>query len=243
MKIIKTKAINSTNLFLKEMLEESFLENFTVVTAEYQTSGKGQMHTKWLSEPGKNLMFSVYCKFSNLLLSEQRFLNFAVSVSIFRTLDELGVPNLAIKWPNDIMVGKYKICGTLIENITKANMIKESIIGIGINVNQEKFSEDLSQASSIKNILNKEIDLETLLNSTLQYVKESIGHLKAKNYKFLEDFYLRVLYKKNIPTMFKDRRNVLFLAKIIGVNANGKLLLELDDETLKEFGLKEVSFA
>ncbi|CAL2093468.1 biotin--[acetyl-CoA-carboxylase] ligase [Tenacibaculum sp. 190524A05c] len=244
MQIIKLNATDSTNSFLKDLSVDSKLNDFTVVVAEKQTSGRGQMNTVWVSEPSKNLMFSVYAQFTNLNIQNQTFLNFAVAISMFELLDKLNVPKLAVKWPNDIMSEKKKICGILIENVLKGSNINASIIGIGLNVNQSSFPEFLPDASSLKMILGKEFDLDKVLNQFLEALKFNLNLLKKERFQELEEKYLNVLYKKNIPSMFKDTKNVLFMGKIIGVNTNnGKLQIELSDETIQEFALKEVSFA
>lgn len=242
LKIIKLNAIGSTNSFLKEMVQNKVVENFTTVITHQQTAGRGQIQTKWVSEPNKNLTFSVFCTLNNLPISEQKYLNFAVSVSVFEAVNMLKVPKLAIKWPNDILSEKQKICGVLIENSLKGSKIVHSIIGIGLNVNQEIFPDDVPNASSIKNILKKETDLDDLLNLILKQLQENIKLLNEKQYSVLEEKYLSVLYKRNIPSMFKNSREEMFMGKIIGISSEGKLQIELDDETIKEFGLKEVSF-
>ena len=93
-------------------------------------------------------------------------------------------------------------------------------------------------------ILAKEFNLEVLLNKFIEKLQYYINLLKNEDYDLLEELYLNVLYKKNIPSMFRTTEDVLFMGKIIGVNtSNGKLQIELSDETVKEFALKEVSFA
>ncbi|WP_299159706.1 biotin--[acetyl-CoA-carboxylase] ligase [uncultured Tenacibaculum sp.] len=243
MKIIKLDAIDSTNSFLKDMAVNSSIEDFTIVVAENQTSGRGQMNSKWKVESGKSLTFSVFCEWEELLVTDQKSLNFSVALSVFDALNSLGLTGLSIKWPNDILSGNKKIAGILIENALKTNKINSSIIGIGINVNQDIFPVDLPNASSLKVILNKEIDLDFLLDKVIVNLKEKIEILRRKDYSFLEKKYLEVLYKKNVPSMFKNKQNILFMGKIIGVSNNGKLQIELENETVKEFDLKEVSFA
>ncbi|WP_272150336.1 biotin--[acetyl-CoA-carboxylase] ligase [Tenacibaculum aiptasiae] len=242
MKIIKLDAIDSTNSFLKEMAENSIVEDFTVVVAKSQTSGRGQMNAKWEVKSGKNLTFSVFCEFRDLQIINQKSLSYSVSLSVFEVLNRLKLPKLSVKWPNDIMSGNKKIAGVLIENVLKGKEISSSIIGIGINVNQDSFPINLPNASSLKKILNKEFDLDLLLNEIILSLQEKNEILKKKEYSFLEKEYLKVLYKKNVPSMFKDKQNILFMGKIIGVSSTGKLQIELEDETVKEFNLKEVSF-
>lgn len=243
MKIIKLDAIDSTNSFLKDMAVKVSLDDFTVVVAKTQTSGRGQMNANWESDSGKNLTFSVFIKFPNLLIADYKYLNHCVSLSVYDAVKYLKLPRLAIKWPNDIMSENKKIAGILIENTLNATKINSSIIGIGLNVNQNYFSDNLPNASSLKIILGKNIDLDILLNKIVLKLKDKINLLNKKEYLFLEKEYLNVLYKKNVPSMFKTNQNILFMGKIIGVSNVGNLQIELENETIKEFGIKDVSFA
>jgi BirA family transcriptional regulator, biotin operon repressor / biotin---[acetyl-CoA-carboxylase] ligase len=243
MKKIKLTAIDSTNTFLKNMVSKVVVDDFTVVVAKTQTKGRGQMNSEWVVEEGKNLTFSVFSGFVGLKVENHKYLNFCVSLSVFQVLEALELPNLAIKWPNDILSGNKKLGGILIENTLKGSNIVSSVIGIGINVNQDSFPENLPNASSVKKILGREFDLDVLLENILKNLKEYFNLLEKKEYNLLEEAYLKVLYKKNVPTMFKKSQNILFMGKIIGVSKSGNLQIELENETIQEFGLKEVSFA
>jgi BirA family biotin operon repressor/biotin-[acetyl-CoA-carboxylase] ligase len=243
LKIIKLNAIDSTNSFLKELAQNSHVENYTVVITNNQTNGRGQQHNLWLTKPFKNLTFSVFVNHLKLDLQHKKYLNFAISLAIFDVLYHQNIKNLSIKWPNDILSGNKKICGILIETTLKGSEIKNSIIGIGLNVNQEKFHEEIKNVTSLKNITQKDFDLEVLLNELVEKIKEKISMILSKQYAVLEKNYLNVLYKKNIPTMFKDSNDVLFMGIIKGISINGNLLIELEDETIKELGIKEVSLA
>ena len=141
MKIIKLSAIDSTNSFLKEMASGSVVENFTVVVTENQVKGRGQQGSTWESETGKNLIFSVFVAFNSLNISDKKYLNYAVSLAVFEVLQKENIPRIAIKWPNDILSAKLKICGILIENIVKSNKLQGSVIGFGLNVNQKYFRD------------------------------------------------------------------------------------------------------
>ncbi|PQJ82458.1 biotin--[acetyl-CoA-carboxylase] ligase [Polaribacter glomeratus] len=242
MKIIKLNATNSTNSFLKELGQNSALENFTVVVTGEQKKGRGQQESKWISEPFKNLTFSVFTNDFDLEIRHQKYLNFAISLGVFNTLAHHKIPNLSIKWPNDILSANKKICGILIENNIKGTKINSSIIGIGLNVNQEKFPDTIKNVSSLKITSNLEFDLDRLLIEIVENLKKTIHLLSLKEYLKLETDYLTALYKNKIPSMFKDKDGILFMGKIIGVSNYGNLQVELEDETTREFGVKEISF-
>ena len=241
MKIIKLNAIDSTNSFLKDLSQDSALENFTVVVAKKQTEGRGQHNSNWLSEAHKNLTFSTFIKFNNLKITDRKYLNFAISLAIKNVLISLDLKKIAIKWPNDIMSANKKICGILIENTFKGDKIKNSIIGIGLNVNQEDFPIHLKNATSLKLETSKSYDLDDILNKILIEIQNNISLLNSKEYNLLEKEYLDVLYKKNIPTMFKNSRDEIFMGLIFGISTNGNLQIQLEDDSIKEFGIKEIS--
>jgi len=130
MKIVKLNAINSTNTFLKDMVRSSTVENFTVVVTDHQTNGKGQFENVWSSEKGKNLTFSMLCKFSALEVHNSFYLNCAVSLAIYNVVNRTIKNKLKIKWPNDILSLNKKLCGILIENTVSSGQIQHAIIGI-----------------------------------------------------------------------------------------------------------------
>jgi BirA family transcriptional regulator, biotin operon repressor / biotin---[acetyl-CoA-carboxylase] ligase len=243
LKRIKLDAIDSTNSFLKELARNSALENFTTVTTNHQKKGRGQQASSWVSEKGKNLTFSTFVSFLSLELKRQRYLNFAISLAVLETLNNFNVSNLRIKWPNDILVGDHKIAGILIENSIYNSQIQSSIIGIGLNVNQETFASFHRKATSLKICMQKEFDLELVLQSILESLVRAIALLNEGSFDLLEQQYLHYLYKKNVPTTFKNSKNILFMGMIQGVSSEGKLQILLENSTVKEFGIKEVSFA
>ncbi|PWG06428.1 biotin--[acetyl-CoA-carboxylase] ligase [Polaribacter aquimarinus] len=242
MKIIKLNAIDSTNSFLKDLAQNSTLENYTVAITEDQTKGRGQQESKWVTAPLKNLTFSIFVKFNKLRINQKRYLNFAISLAIYDALLEKKIDKISIKWPNDIMAANKKICGILIENTFIGDRIKNSITGIGLNVNQEIFPEYLKNVTSLKLEKGFDFNLNNLLNDILIKIQEKIKLLENNEFDLLENSYLNVLYKKNIPTMFKNCQNEIFIGIIYGISTDGKLQIQLEDDSIKEFGIKEVSF-
>ena len=242
MKIIKLSAIDSTNSFLKELVASSAVENFTVVATDSQSKGRGQQGSSWVSESFKNLIFSVFVTFKDFSIIDKKYLNFAVSLAVFDALKEENIPAVSIKWPNDILSGNKKICGVLIENSLKGSEISSSIIGIGLNVNQTSFPLSLNKASSLKLLTARDFQLAPLLECIVLKLKAKVALLNAKEFQTLEVDYLNVLHKKNIPTMFKNSQDALFMGIICGISQEGKLQIALEDESIQEFGIKEVSF-
>ena len=244
MKLIKLDAINSTNSFLKDLAHNSALQEFTVVVTDHQTSGRGQFNNFWESEPYKNLIISIFTPLKKILIKDQAFLNFAVSVAIYEVLFSLSIPKLSIKWPNDILSDNQKICGILIETTFSQHHIKNSIIGIGLNVNQEHFSKTLTNASSLKKIMKKEFDLKSLMNSVIESIQSKISLIEKGDYDTIYKQYHAALYKKGIPTTFIDTTTNLFFTGIItGVNPKGYLQIQKEDDSIANYDIKEISFA
>ncbi|WP_417357134.1 biotin--[acetyl-CoA-carboxylase] ligase [Flavobacterium sp.] len=238
MNIIKLSAIASTNDYLKSLSTTQYLENFTIVVAEHQTAGKGQMGSKWDVQPGKNLTFSVLVKDLLLGINEIFNLNAAVAVSIIEALEENNVKELAIKWPNDILAGNKKIGGVLIENSIKNNGEIFSVVGIGLNVNQTDF-EGLPKASSIALVTGYDQDKTALLRGVVENLKRNVAALLHKNAAPIWAKYHKKLYKKGVPMPF-EKDGQRFMGIIQDVNSSGNLLLLLEDDTVAEFKIKEL---
>ncbi|MBS9463208.1 biotin--[acetyl-CoA-carboxylase] ligase [Flagellimonas sp. 389] len=240
MQILKLDATDSTNLHLKRLLLSEDLEDYTTIVAKKQLKGRGQMGTVWQSEEGKNLTFSVLKNHGFLDVNDQFILNICVSLSIYDVVQGLSLPDLKVKWPNDIMSGSSKICGILIENVLKGLAIKNSIIGVGLNVNQTSF-ENLDKVASLKSISGKLFDLDELLNKILESFKFYFLELeKEKNTEMISQ-YEQLLFRKDKPSTFRDTTNTMFMGFIRGVSTDGKLVVELEDNILKTFGLKEIT--
>lgn len=240
MPIIKLDATDSTNAYLKKLIASSSSQDFTVVVAKNQLKGRGQMGTQWMSEEGKNLTFSVL-KQNNDLSSDNTFLlNIIVSLAIFNCLNNLRVPDLKIKWPNDILSGTFKICGILIENIISGNKMKSSVIGIGLNTNQT-FFHNVPNASSLKLLLGKTFDLDELLEALLNSLEATFQSVQKTGIEKLWEVYSENLFRKDKPSTFEDSNKKKFMGFIRGVSLEGKLIIALEDDIKKEFGFKEVT--
>lgn len=240
MQIIKLNATDSTNRYLKSLMNDETLDDYTVVVTKNQQSGRGQLGTVWESEPGKNLTFSVLKKTNTLSIPNLFMLNICVSLAVYRALIRFGVPDIMIKWPNDILSGSSKICGILIENILAGNRINSSVIGIGLNVNQTVFNS-LPKVSSLKLLLGKNIDLDSVLITLLNELKEVFGQYEQEGFKELEQLYTQLLFRKDKPSTFKSKDGEMFMGFIRGVSKEGKLIVALEDDVIREFNLKELN--
>ena len=238
MHIIKLDATGSTNAVLKELWQDGQAKDWTVVWADYQHSGRGQKGTVWQSEPGKNLTFSVLKSFKNFDIQDQFLLNMAVSMAVFEALDSLGIPDLKLKWPNDILSGSRKICGILIENMVKASRVTAAIIGIGINVNQMEFGE-LKEAASLRSITGKDYELESLLNSNIGHLQTRLDDFKPLSRKKITREYHSILYRKDMVSSFIFPNGKKANGIIRGISERGELLVETEADT-RSFSMKEI---
>ncbi|MCI4442013.1 MAG: biotin--[acetyl-CoA-carboxylase] ligase [Lentimicrobium sp.] len=238
MKLIKLDAIDSTNEFLKGLSSNQILENFTVVTAESQTKGKGQMGSVWDSEPSKNLIMSVLVKDFIPNINQIFDVNIAVSVSIIQVLERLNIPELSIKWPNDIMSYNKKVGGILIENSIKSDGSINSIAGLGLNINQMNF-ENLPKASSLALICNTTFDKEEILLKIVEKLEQNIQSWNQNSDSFWNE-YTNKLFKIGIPMPFEDQNQQNFMGIIQGVSPIGKLEILLEDDSISEFDIKEI---
>jgi BirA family biotin operon repressor/biotin-[acetyl-CoA-carboxylase] ligase len=238
MKLIKLDAIDSTNEFLKSLSSQQEPENFTVVTAENQTKGKGQMGAVWSSEVGKNLIMSVLVK--DFLLNNEEFfnLNIIISLSVIKALEELNIPDLSIKWPNDIMSYNKKLGGILIENKLKSDGTIVSVVGLGLNVNQTNF-QNLPNASSLAVICNTEFNKEELVVLIVEKMKQKILLWNEQSAVFWDEYFNK-LFRKGVPMPFKSLDNQNFMGIIQGVSPIGKLQVLLEDDSVSEFEIKEI---
>jgi BirA family transcriptional regulator, biotin operon repressor / biotin---[acetyl-CoA-carboxylase] ligase len=238
MNIIKLSAINSTNDYLKELLATRYVENFTVITTENQTGGRGQMGTVWAVEAGKNLTFSLLVKDLLPTVNNIFSLNAGVAVAIAKALVSTGILGITIKWPNDILAGNKKLGGILIENSIKSDGEIFSVIGIGINVNQQNF-EGLPKATSLSLAVGRQLDKDAIMITILEEIKRAVSRLANKDEKGVWDDYHALLYKKSIPMPF-EKDGKTFMGIIESVTRNGVLRVRLEDESVAEYGIKEV---
>ena len=235
MQIIKLNAIDSTNRYLADYVSNIPLKDYAVVMAQYQSAGQGQRGSNWQSEKGKNLIISILKKNIKTKVQDQFEINMRISMAVLITLNTFGIPNLSVKWPNDILSDNKKISGVLIQLIVKKEIIKQAIIGIGINVNQTHFN-NLPQASSMKSITGTAFDIEALTTELMTQLKH---YFDVPNTNKLISEYESVLFRKNKPSSFVNPQGVSFLGTIQGVSKSGMLRVK-SEKAIEEFDLKSI---
>ena len=204
-----------------------------VVWADYQTAGKGQGTNSWESERGKNLLFSILYHPQDIPANRQFQISKAVSLAIADALGE-QIGDVSIKWPNDIYWRNAKIGGILIENRLMGQTIKDSIIGVGINVNQRQFHSDAPNPVSLWQIHGHETDRETLLRSILDRFSLYIN-------KDVKSRYVNMLYRRKGFHPYCDKDGA-FMAEFKDVEDDGHLVLSKENGQQCRYAFKEIQF-
>lgn len=242
MEIIDLEEVDSTNSYIMREVER--LDAPVMVTACSQTAGQGQRGNSWESAPGQNLTFSIFYRPEGLPPMAQFAMSEAVALSVVDFLAELGV-DAKVKWPNDIYVADSKICGILIRHSIMGASISYSVIGVGININQDEFLSDAPNPVSVKQLTGRTHDIP------LMYVR--IGDLIEKRLKLIEDADYRTrLHTEFMQKLWRgDGKDYPFIdcitgeritAAIAGIAPHGPMTLRLPDGTLRTYAFKEAAF-
>ena len=241
-KLIKyLSTCHSTNDIAVQMIQsENMVFEGTVIITDNQTAGRGQRGNSWEANTGENLTFSLILKPYFLKASDQFQLNVAVSMGVLDFLSEFIDENLKVKWSNDIYFRDKKMGGILIENSLKGYHIGQSIIGIGLNINQIEFSNE--RATSLRKITQNPLkyDLSNLLSKLLENIEKNYLKIKNNVYESLKNRYLSNLFRFEEYHYFR-RNGQQFLGKIIGIDETGKLGIETDGNVIY-FDFKDVEF-
>lgn len=232
---------HSTNDIAAELLQNPSTTEGTVVVTSHQTHGRGQRGNSWQAEPGKNLTFSLILKPLFVSAVSQFQLNIAVSLAVHDFLQFYLPSGLRIKWPNDVYWRDTKLGGILIESTIKGTQLTQSVVGIGLNINQMHFPPDL-RATSLRQAtsMEDEYNLEILLNALLESLEKRYLQLRAGNFVLLERYYLQNLYSFGEKQQFRSQ-NQIFTGVINGIDESGRLQIETGNE-IRSFGFKEIEF-
>ena len=233
-KVIHIDETSSTNGYFRE--NPCLSEANIVVVAEYQTAGRGCGSNTWESERGKNLTFSVLLHPTEIPADCQFRISEAVSVALCETLEQFFRP-VTIKWPNDIYVGDRKICGILIENQLRGRLISDSIVGIGLNVNQTEFRSDAPNPVSVAQITGHKEDREALLQTFFQRLSATMEWTPEA----LMEAYRQRLYRREGYHPFRDSQGA-FEGKVMNVLEDGRLVLLDVEGKARTYAFKEVQF-
>lgn len=239
-------SIDSTNSEARRRLPAN--AKMSVYAAKFQTAGRGQRGNKWSSAAGQNLTFSVLLNFTHpqmpdLAVRNQFLLSIASALSVSDLLRKLNIRN-TIKWPNDIYIGRRKVCGMLIENIVGNTGLEHSIIGIGLNLNQTEFPPELVNPTSVLVSSGLRTVPEHVLDDFLDIFSGFMPYLSdIEGINEIRNKYVSRLFGLGVSREYHDcLRNVDFTGTIKGISEEGLLLMEMPDKTVTNYSFKEVSY-
>ncbi len=238
--ITQFESLDSTNDYISELLKKNNIQEGFIVSTLLQTKGKGQKGNSWESENAKNLLMSVLLAPDFINASSQFYLNKIISLSVAEFIMEFTT-DVFIKWPNDIYVNSKKIAGILIENKIMGDAIKNSIIGIGININQEVFLSDAHNPISLKNITKVEYNINECLDKLCTYLNKWYDALRNDNYDLIDNTYMKMLMNYNVFSKYHYNGKDI-IAKITALSEYGMLILLLEDGSSITCDMKEIVF-
>ncbi len=238
--IIHIQETTSTNDYLQQKIKNELLEEGSVVVCDFQTQGRGAANNKWESEKDKNLLFSMLLCPDFVEIKKQFLISQVVSLGIVDYLNTIA-PQFTIKWPNDIYWQDKKVAGILIENNLRNDFLSESIIGIGLNVNQIFFLSNAPNPVSLKNITGFDYDLGIVLTDVQKSIFARYLQLLQGGTSRIQKDYKKAMYRNKGFYPYEDKNGV-FLAKIHQVKEEGFLVLETENKEKRQYAFKEVLF-
>lgn len=234
--------VTSTNDALAQLCRKKTAKEFSTIIAESQTAGKGQRGNSWESEPGKNLTFSTVLFPTGMKAHSQFMISILASLSVCETLNQY-TDGFSIKWPNDIYWQDKKIAGILIENELEGDEVVQSIIGIGLNINQETFFSSAPNPVSLKQIIKVDLDRTEILHRLLDHIMAYYGEIEQKTeiVMSLWGMYMLRQYRWGKIGRYKDKEGE-FDAEIARVEPDGHLVLKDMNGRLRKYIFKEVQY-
>lgn len=215
----------STNELAKHLIQQQILPTGSVITARFQSAGKGQHGKVWDSDDGMNLLCSYVIPQMFLAIENQVYLNMAVSMAVCSTIKHFCSEHVVkIKWPNDVYVNNKKAAGILIENIVQGDNWKYCIAGIGINVHQKSFEQLNATSITLEN--NTDITVEDVLKKLSEYMNTYVELVANSDCATLHLEYQKNLYKiGESVTLIADEAASPRSATLVGVDRYGKLVV------------------
>lgn len=230
--------VSSTNDVAKQLAEENLVKQGYVITADYQNTGRGQAGSGWESERGKNIICSLVLN-SNIPIEFQLYLNISMCLAVYDFVKQYcSNADVQIKWPNDVYINDKKVAGILIENSVQGTVIKQSIVGIGVNINQTGF--DSHKATSLSAITGLTYKLEECISGLLHHLEHRYHQLLAGAHADLWHQYHEFFYRKNKKTQF-NADAVDFEGIPKGIDEAGRLVVLIKNE-VKTFNVKEIAW-
>jgi BirA family biotin operon repressor/biotin-[acetyl-CoA-carboxylase] ligase len=238
--IITHENLTSTNTEAALLLKKNDIPEGTVIQTEFQTAGRGQHGKRWESEKGKNLLISIILYPGSIRPEEQFLISMTISLGICDFIDR-HLPGSRVKWPNDIYIKDDKIAGILIENSLMGDTIENSVAGIGININQEKFPDEIRNPVSLRMITGRDYEIGTCVKNLLSDLDKRYKLLLYGDRRIIRDEYVNRLYRLNqIHEYMAGKR--IFRGRISDVSVSGILSISDEKGKILRFSYKEVDF-
>lgn len=238
--LIELDVVDSTNNYAANLLVQTKLVNGTAIMTHFQTGGRGQRGSDWVSEPGKNLLFSIVLNGHFINTNNYFLLSKAIAIGINEALEEVSGKTSYVKWPNDIYINQKKIAGILIENQWKGNVLEVAIVGVGVNVNQITFDQ-LSDVTSLCLLGSKNYDLHEILKKIFEKIEVYYNLLRKGEIELINRMYFNHLMFSNEWKIY-DSINGRIEGKIIEVKESGLIVLKLRNNEKKAFNFKDLRF-
>ena len=239
-RLIHLNETDSTSKALKIISENEELPSGSMAYADFQTAGRGQRGNLWESEAGKNLIFSILFRPLDVPANMPFVISEMISLSVKFTLDKY-IPDISVKWPNDIYHKDKKITGILIENTIHQEKISQSIIGIGININQTEFRSNAPNPTSMMLITGCTFDIMDIMEEFRQEFAIQSQRLNDKCFDPIHKDYLNSLYRKEGFHKYRDSTGI-FEASIHDIDPTGQLVLKRSNGIYSHYNFKEVEY-
>lgn len=233
---------DSTNIRAKEAGEQGKdISRGMLFVADKQTAGVGRRGRSWESPEGENIYMSLLIK-PEIEPSKASMLTLVMAAAVAEGMKKVCGANAQIKWPNDIILNKKKVCGILTEMSMAGTEIKYVVIGVGINVNQKVFNTDLEdKATSLSLEFSKIFDRKTIISAVLEeFYKYYDGFLRVGDLSYLQETYNQMLVNRDEDVVIHEPGNE-YSAHAMGINERGELIVELEDRTRRNIYAGEVS--
>jgi len=236
--VIYMPSCHSTNDIALQMLKKPDTREGVVVITDHQTQGRGQRGNNWKSDSGSNLTLSIILKPSFLQASDQFYLNIITSLAVRKMIEfHVNELDVKVKWPNDVLLNEKKVAGILIENTLQRSSIQWSVVGMGININQQGIG--LEKATSLFEVTKSMNSLAELFEMLIESLEYYYLKLKSGKKEELKEAYLQHLF--GFQEFRKYRAEYIFNGKILDVADTGRLVMETA-KGVQSFDFKEVEF-
>jgi BirA family biotin operon repressor/biotin-[acetyl-CoA-carboxylase] ligase len=237
-KIFRLKEVDSTNMYASQLPYDT--PEGSIVITEFQKKGRGQGLNKWESAPGENIMLSIILHPNFIKANQQFYISKTIALAVADFV-ALYTDRVTIKWPNDIYIENKKIAGILIEHAIENDNIKQTIAGIGININQQNFPSGLLNPISLRNATGEKYEINDLINIFISLADNRYLMLKEGDLETIDENYRGSLFRFNVKSKFSADGKI-FMGTITGIDSMGELEITDEQGKINKFLNKEVEF-